>query len=121
MGGYDPAKTCLLYTSVLLQLLHLQTSLLFGRHVAVAATDATPAARGGARSVSYTHLALRRILLSSLEGYAITTVKVAGVDHEFAATFIPGRYRWACARPGNRASDTAVTNRNRYFFMATLL
>ena len=32
--------------------------------------------------------ALRRILLSSLEGYAITTVKVAGVNHEFAA--IPG-------------------------------
>ncbi len=32
--------------------------------------------------------ALRRILISSLEGYAITTVKVAGVDHEFAA--IPG-------------------------------
>ena len=32
--------------------------------------------------------ALRRILLSSLEGYATTTVKVAGVDHEFAA--IPG-------------------------------
>ena len=32
--------------------------------------------------------ALRRILLSSLEGYAITTVKVAGVDHELAA--IPG-------------------------------
>jgi DNA-directed RNA polymerase subunit alpha len=28
--------------------------------------------------------ALRRILLSSLEGYAITTVKIAGVDHEFA-------------------------------------
>lgn len=32
--------------------------------------------------------ALRRILLSSLEGCAITTVKVSGVDHEFAA--IPG-------------------------------
>lgn len=32
--------------------------------------------------------ALRRILLSSLEGYAITTVKVAGVDHEFGS--IPG-------------------------------
>ena len=32
--------------------------------------------------------ALRRVLLSSLEGYAITTVKIAGVDHEFAA--IPG-------------------------------
>lgn len=32
--------------------------------------------------------ALRRILLSSLEGYAFTTVKVAGVDHEFAS--IPG-------------------------------
>lgn len=32
--------------------------------------------------------ALRRILLSSLEGYAITTVKISGVDHEFAA--IPG-------------------------------
>ena len=28
--------------------------------------------------------ALRRILLSSLEGYAITTVKVEGVDHEFS-------------------------------------
>ncbi|WP_430812463.1 MULTISPECIES: DNA-directed RNA polymerase subunit alpha [unclassified Carboxylicivirga] len=32
--------------------------------------------------------ALRRILLSSLEGYAITTVKIEGVDHEF--TSIPG-------------------------------
>jgi len=28
--------------------------------------------------------ALRRILLSSLEGYAITTVKIGGVDHEFS-------------------------------------
>src|SRR6186713_1742737 len=28
--------------------------------------------------------ALRRILLSSLEGHAITTVKVSGVDHEFS-------------------------------------
>jgi len=32
--------------------------------------------------------ALRRILLSSLEGYAITAIKIAGVDHEFAT--IPG-------------------------------
>jgi DNA-directed RNA polymerase subunit alpha len=32
--------------------------------------------------------ALRRILLSSLEGYAITSVKIHGVDHEFAT--IPG-------------------------------
>ncbi len=32
--------------------------------------------------------ALRRILLSSLEGYAITAVKIQGVDHEFAT--IPG-------------------------------
>ena len=32
--------------------------------------------------------ALRRILLSSLEGYAITSVKITGVDHEFAT--IPG-------------------------------
>lgn len=32
--------------------------------------------------------ALRRILLSSLEGYAFTTVHVQGVDHEFAS--IPG-------------------------------
>ncbi|MDR0296271.1 MAG: DNA-directed RNA polymerase subunit alpha, partial [Prevotellaceae bacterium] len=32
--------------------------------------------------------ALRRILLSSLEGYAITSVRIAGVDHEFAT--IPG-------------------------------
>lgn len=28
--------------------------------------------------------ALRRILLSSLEGYAITTVKINGIDHEFS-------------------------------------
>src|SRR5437763_5889878 len=28
--------------------------------------------------------ALRRILLSSLEGYAITSIKMAGVDHEFS-------------------------------------
>lgn len=28
--------------------------------------------------------ALRRILLSSLEGYAITTVKIQGIDHEFS-------------------------------------
>jgi len=32
--------------------------------------------------------ALRRILLSSLEGFAITTIKIDGVDHEFAT--IPG-------------------------------
>lgn len=32
--------------------------------------------------------ALRRILLSSLEGYAFTTVHIEGVDHEFAS--IPG-------------------------------
>lgn len=28
--------------------------------------------------------ALRRVLLSSLEGYAITSIKIAGVDHEFS-------------------------------------
>jgi DNA-directed RNA polymerase subunit alpha len=28
--------------------------------------------------------ALRRILLSSLEGYAVTTIKIDGVDHEFS-------------------------------------
>ena len=27
---------------------------------------------------------LRRILLSSLEGYAVTSIKVEGVDHEFS-------------------------------------
>ena len=32
--------------------------------------------------------ALRRILLSSLEGYAISTIKIEGVNHEFAT--IPG-------------------------------
>lgn len=32
--------------------------------------------------------ALRRILLSSLEGFAITTLKIEGVDHEFST--IPG-------------------------------
>ncbi len=32
--------------------------------------------------------AVRRVLLSSLEGYAITRIKIEGVDHEFSA--IPG-------------------------------
>ncbi|MBW6501990.1 MAG: DNA-directed RNA polymerase subunit alpha [Bacteroidales bacterium] len=32
--------------------------------------------------------ALRRILLSSLEGFAVTTVKIDGIDHEFST--IPG-------------------------------
>ncbi len=32
--------------------------------------------------------ALRRVLLSSLEGYAITSIKIDGVDHEFST--IPG-------------------------------
>ena len=32
--------------------------------------------------------ALRRILLSSLEGHAITTIKIEGVDHEFST--LPG-------------------------------
>ena len=32
--------------------------------------------------------ALRRILLSSLEGFAITSIRIHGVDHEFAT--IPG-------------------------------
>jgi len=32
--------------------------------------------------------ALRRVLLSSLEGYAITSIRIEGVDHEFSA--IPG-------------------------------
>lgn len=32
--------------------------------------------------------ALRRILLSSLEGFAINTIKIAGVEHEFAT--VPG-------------------------------
>ncbi|MBT7093793.1 MAG: DNA-directed RNA polymerase subunit alpha, partial [Bacteroidetes bacterium] len=29
--------------------------------------------------------ALRRILLSSLEGFAITTINIEGVDHEFSS------------------------------------
>ena len=32
--------------------------------------------------------AVRRVLLSSLEGYAITSIKIKGVDHEFST--IPG-------------------------------
>ena len=32
--------------------------------------------------------ALRRILLSSLEGFAITSIKIDGVDHEFSS--VPG-------------------------------
>ena len=38
--------------------------------------------------------ALRRVLLSSLEGYAIVGIKIEGVDHEFATikgiTFLVG-------------------------------
>ena len=36
----------------------------------------------------YKRQALRRVLLSSLEGFAITSVKIEGVDHEFST--IPG-------------------------------
>ncbi len=32
--------------------------------------------------------ALRRVLLSSLEGFAITSIRIEGVDHEFST--IPG-------------------------------
>ena len=32
--------------------------------------------------------ALRRILLSSLEGFAINTIKISGVEHEFSS--VPG-------------------------------
>ena len=32
--------------------------------------------------------ALRRILLSSLEGFAITTIRIEGVEHEFSS--VPG-------------------------------
>ena len=32
--------------------------------------------------------ALRRILLSSLEGFAITSIRIDGIDHEFSS--IPG-------------------------------
>ena len=32
--------------------------------------------------------ALRRILLSSLEGFAIASIKISGIEHEFAT--IPG-------------------------------
>ena len=32
--------------------------------------------------------ALRRVLLSSLEGFAITSIKIEGIDHEFST--IPG-------------------------------
>ena len=32
--------------------------------------------------------ALRRVLLSSLEGFAITSVRIDGVDHEFSS--LPG-------------------------------
>ena len=32
--------------------------------------------------------ALRRVLLSSLEGFAITSVKIEGVDHEFSTCLL---------------------------------
>ena len=37
--------------------------------------------------------ALRRILLSSLEGFAITTVKIEGIDHEFSTIKCEDVYR----------------------------
>ena len=43
---------------------------------------------------------LRRILISSLPGYAATSVKIAGVQHEFST--VPGvtevLYRWGLPR-----------------------
>ena len=38
--------------------------------------------------VRWSPVSLRRILLSSLEGYAINTMRIAGVEHEFAS--VPG-------------------------------
>ena len=53
----------------------------FGRFVA------EPFERGFGTTVGNS---LRRILLSSLEGAAITSVKIQGVEHEFSS--IPGIY-----------------------------
>lgn len=41
-----------------------------------------PLERGFANTIGN---ALRRVLLSSLEGYAITSIKIPGVDHEFSS------------------------------------
>ena len=38
--------------------------------------------------------ALRRILLSSLEGYAITAVKIEGVEHEFSTITGDAAFGW---------------------------
>ena len=50
--------------------------------------------------------ALRRILLSSLEGFAINTIKIEGVEHEFAS--VPG------------VKFTRILNGNAYLFIFEL-
>ncbi len=51
---------------------------------------------------------LRRVLLSSLEGTAVTSIKIEGVSHEF--TSIPGVME---PRPSLMASRTASPRSNR--------
>ena len=49
--------------------------------------------------------ALRRILLSSLEGYAINTIRIQGVEHEFSSHSIQGYLLWL--KPARAASITS--------------
>ena len=56
--------------------------------------------------------ALRRILLSSLEGFAITTVKIEGIDHEFST--ITGVIEDVTEGEGRRLTDYVVDT--KYIF-----
>jgi hypothetical protein len=58
--------------------------------------------------------ALRRILLSSLEGFAITTIRIEGVEHEFSS--VPGvkEDKWIVYATDERASK--VTNSQDIYF-----
>ena len=53
---------------------------------------------------------LRRILLSSLEGFAISAVRIAGVDHEFA-TRLRKRTKRLYPRPANNTRPRITTMR----------
>lgn len=59
--------------------------MLEGRDTFTAQFELKPLERGYSDTIGN---ALRRILLSSIEGYAIASIRISGVDHEFAT--IPG-------------------------------
>ena len=55
--------------------------------------------------------AIRRVLLGSLEGYAICSVKISGIDHEFAT--IPGVIPTLSSTSSRYASSAKRVSRRR--------